>query len=322
MTSADTETMTALQELLDERQRYQGWLTVLEQRRASTPAHVYDRVHTDYSLRLERVTERLSERAEQLGGTIDALSARLSALRARESERSDARHEAELRAIVGEYSPDDWERLRSVADRELSEIAVERKALESEIAEMERIVALARENASADGNTERATERDVPAGATTGVDDTSLAAPSAQAEMGNQDHGGGSEAAPSIDEFVAKRPANEADGADHGNAAGSAEAQSHRDGVAEVREGQGDEVAAPAGAQGSSTPQQATRAAELSAVTAGLGRPAAPGSRPTPPAGADIRRESEKTLKCPECGVLNYATEWYCERCGGELSTF
>jgi hypothetical protein len=27
-----------------------------------------------------------------------------------------------------------------------------------------------------------------------------------------------------------------------------------------------------------------------------------------------------KTLKCGECGTLNRATEWYCERCGAELA--
>jgi TolA-binding protein len=47
----------------------------------------------------------------------------------------------------------------------------------------------------------------------------------------------------------------------------------------------------------------------------------------TPPAvpksgGAqDPRSEQHKTLKCPECGAANYPTEWYCERCGGELAT-
>jgi ribosomal protein L37E len=30
--------------------------------------------------------------------------------------------------------------------------------------------------------------------------------------------------------------------------------------------------------------------------------------------------EQAKTLKCQECGTMNYATEWYCERCGGELA--
>src|SRR6266550_2379904 len=62
-----------------------------------------------------------------------------------------------------------------------------------------------------------------------------------------------------------------------------------------------------------------------------------PGSSPgTPPSSAavatppsvpksggtqDPRSEQHKTLKCPECGAANYPTEWYCERCGGELAT-
>ncbi|MGH7604423.1 MAG: hypothetical protein ACRENK_10550 [Gemmatimonadaceae bacterium] len=46
----------------------------------------------------------------------------------------------------------------------------------------------------------------------------------------------------------------------------------------------------------------------------------------TPPSvpksgGHDPRSEQHKTLKCPECGAANYPTEWYCERCGGELAT-
>jgi hypothetical protein len=30
--------------------------------------------------------------------------------------------------------------------------------------------------------------------------------------------------------------------------------------------------------------------------------------------------EQSKTLKCSECGAMNYPTEWYCERCGAELA--
>jgi hypothetical protein len=30
--------------------------------------------------------------------------------------------------------------------------------------------------------------------------------------------------------------------------------------------------------------------------------------------------ERHKTLKCQECGTMNYPTEWYCERCGAELA--
>ena len=34
-----------------------------------------------------------------------------------------------------------------------------------------------------------------------------------------------------------------------------------------------------------------------------------------------IMADGSKSLKCGECGALNYPTEWYCERCGAELAS-
>jgi hypothetical protein len=34
----------------------------------------------------------------------------------------------------------------------------------------------------------------------------------------------------------------------------------------------------------------------------------------------DVKGQQEKTLRCAECGTMNVPTEWYCERCGGELA--
>jgi len=50
-------------------------------------------------------------------------------------------------------------------------------------------------------------------------------------------------------------------------------------------------------------------------VTEPIDEEAGPLGRPTPRTSQAI-----KTLKCQECGTLNYPTEWYCERCGGELA--
>src|SRR2546423_137325 len=60
---------------------------------------------------------------------------------------------------------------------------------------------------------------------------------------------------------------------------------------------------------GSSTPPQTTTAV------------ATPPSVPKSGGTNDPRSEQHKTLKCPECGAANYPTEWYCERCGGEVVT-
>jgi hypothetical protein len=35
----------------------------------------------------------------------------------------------------------------------------------------------------------------------------------------------------------------------------------------------------------------------------------------------DKSAEAAKSLKCGECGAMNYPTEWYCERCGAELAS-
>jgi hypothetical protein len=32
--------------------------------------------------------------------------------------------------------------------------------------------------------------------------------------------------------------------------------------------------------------------------------------------------ETNKTLRCTGCGTNNLPTEWYCEKCGAELSAF
>ena len=42
--------------------------------------------------------------------------------------------------------------------------------------------------------------------------------------------------------------------------------------------------------------------------------------RPRPQTPADGGTVAIKTLRCQECGTMNYPTEWYCERCGGELA--
>ncbi len=42
---------------------------------------------------------------------------------------------------------------------------------------------------------------------------------------------------------------------------------------------------------------------------------------PEVPRGGSEDSGPKKTLKCAECGVMNFPTEWYCERCGAELAS-
>jgi hypothetical protein len=49
-------------------------------------------------------------------------------------------------------------------------------------------------------------------------------------------------------------------------------------------------------------------------------RAADPAPAPIVPQASDDDEEPAKTLKCPDCGTMNLATEWYCENCGAELA--
>lgn len=301
MTATDTEAMSALHGLLDERQRYQGWLATLEGRRNSTPPHVYERVQRDYAGRLDRVMQDLAERAGQLTGTIEGMTSELNALREHESDRTDERHEAELRAAVGEFTPDEWEERRAEVDGDIERIAAERRSLEEELQELQRIVALTESVKSA------------PAEPAPAADQARESSRTASAEAASQREAA---TAPSIDDFVAEwhppqaRPQQEQSaGEQRGNIP---DAKDLEDLVIPAAPMGGNPVGAAGADYGIANGVTGVAASAASAP-----------ARTTPSApSADVRRDTDKTLKCPECGAMNYATEWYCERCGGELSTF
>lgn len=341
MTTPETEAMQALQELLAERQRYEGWIKALEDKRASTPEAVFTRVHTDYTLRLERVMQRLSERTEHVKSTVDSMGSRLAGLRAKETERIEARQEAELRAAVGEYSDDEWTKIRDEADLEIELMAEERKGVEAELSEMERILELTKPSkpaetsnapTSAQAPSQPAPQANIPSTSQavppTPSPTTAQTAPPSQptprpavfpqaaipAMPANATASGThpspsdtaqTDSAPSIDDFVADWPVRQVNSAAQATAqaTGQAAAQAQGDGIADVPEV--DHAASPA--------------ANSQSRVSGFAPPSV--AQESAPA-VEPRREQEKTLKCPECGAMNYATEWYCERCGGELATF
>jgi len=129
--------------LLQERRQYEQWLATLESRRAITPANVYDRVHADYAGRLGAVLEQLAGRSVELQESVASLTARVTALQADEAARRDERYEAELRAAVGEYTPERWTELSELADADLARLAAERTELTAELAQLRQLLSMA-----------------------------------------------------------------------------------------------------------------------------------------------------------------------------------
>ncbi|HEY9227698.1 MAG TPA: hypothetical protein VIP11_13665, partial [Gemmatimonadaceae bacterium] len=82
--------------LIEERRRYEGWLTALEARRESTPQHVFERVRADYRARLQRVAEQLASHRQAIEEEQTSVQSRLSLLEAEERLQRDERAELEL----------------------------------------------------------------------------------------------------------------------------------------------------------------------------------------------------------------------------------
>ena len=62
----DSESLTLVESLMDERRKFEHWLAALEARRSATPERVFTRVHADYHDRLDSVVEQLKEHTEGL----------------------------------------------------------------------------------------------------------------------------------------------------------------------------------------------------------------------------------------------------------------
>jgi chromosome segregation ATPase len=133
MNDARTKRIQEIEGLLAERRKYEQWLAQLELRRESTPQHVFEKVHGDYSARLAEAQQALSSES----GAVHALAAQLEESRAKHerqiAERTDERAEAELRASVGEFAGKEWDKLRGKLDGVIAELSRERDAVQREI---------------------------------------------------------------------------------------------------------------------------------------------------------------------------------------------
>src|SRR6266480_6104558 len=279
MADKEPVSLDALNGLLKERQRYEEWLTALDQKRANTSDSVFARVQSDYQTRLREVSSKLAERAGELRESIDTLSARLDEISRQELQQRGAREEAELRAAVGEYTDKQWKEIGGAWDKELTRLVKEKNAIDSQLTELNRIFALSVKERQAEA---------IALGRS-GSNDGQQRAPISPVVP-----------RPAIPELPTLNPPSRVEQplASRAQAPAAPGSRSPFDEFPVLRPG----------ASGSATPPATTAVAT-------------PPSVPKSGGAHDPRSEQHKTLKCPECGAGNYPTEWYCERCGGELAT-
>ena len=283
-----------LNALLEERARYERWIAQLNAKKEQTPSHVFERVRSDYASRLETVMTQLRSRAEGLQTSAATLQQRVSALGTEEGTRRDARAEIELRAMVGEYTAERANEELAACDVEISRLETERSVAASELNRLQEILGLVRHPSGAAG-------RPAPAPAApphpAPPPSRPLGAPVAPPERDN-----------AVDELaflnsVVERAPAPAPTAKPTPAAAPAPA------VAASGASHTDEIPMVTSLEATERPDPPTQDSLTLRQAAG-----------TPTFLKGMPTEQVKTLKCQECGTMNYPTEWYCERCGGELA--
>ena len=74
MTAPFASPLDAFAGLLEERARYESWLTRLDTHRANVPDHVLERVRGDYAERLNGVIAQLRSRASDLDASAASMA--------------------------------------------------------------------------------------------------------------------------------------------------------------------------------------------------------------------------------------------------------
>jgi hypothetical protein len=338
-----TKQLQDIEALLAERRKYEQWIAQLEGRRATTPDHVYRKVRADYDVRLGEAQGRLAAETDAVRALVDDLESRRAAQDAKIGARTDERSEAELRASVGEYSEKEWDKLRAKLDSAIGELAGERDATQKELDALRSLLAEAAASASA-------LEEAPPAPAIAEAPPPPAVelppVPVATAAQAASVAPAAPAAAPPVAPAAAPRPTS----ATPSPIAKETPAAPRPD---------FDELAFLKSVVGRTTPptspsgvstiaEPGSRASSVSTKRSSAAmRPSTPDLMATPDTplepSDDVKRESGafqasnlttfggktprsseaiKSLKCGECGTLNYPTEWYCERCGGELAAF
>jgi len=305
--------------LIQERRRYEQWLAALDARRDTTPQHVIERVKADYQGRLQRVQEQLALHRQSILEERASVESRRSLIEAEEQLRRDERSELELRSHVGELAGAEADGAFRAVDDALEQLAHERKQLEARIEELEELLEL------------RATPPTAPHPPAPAPANVRSNAPAAGAAA----HA----APPPPPERPPQHAAPRPDERPQARAGGQPENFDELAFLSEVVEGSAGQPGQPGRRPGALPGNGAGQASQVITRDEAAAEALARSLRASVEAGTAERPlaanvtsntplvlrpvsggDQSKTLKCGECGAVNYPTEWYCERCGAELA--
>jgi hypothetical protein len=312
--------------LLADRARFESWLTQVDAKAGHLPSHIVARVRADYEHRLADVVAALGARADELHAQLTALSERVATLEAALTATQDVRAEDELRALVGEYDDATWATRCAAHDAAIAAADAERRTVAQE-RDRVRVILVDATRPTPLGTVTVAEPTPVE-DAVDAVPDTRVVADVAEEALDlapiATDAPMHDSALDALSELAAESAAAPAPVEGQGAAP---------DAPTELFS---DPLPQPSFDAGPRRTSRTTSFDEMAFLDSVVGADAAPagggasqgavpaGDAPAAAAGreADPTPDTIRTLKCQECGWLNIPTEWYCEKCGGELSAF
>lgn len=290
--------------LLEERDRFQTWLTRLDEAGSTAPPAVRARIRGDYQQRLDQVIEQLRTHAAAVAEQLASLRVQQADLTQREAEAQETLAEAEIRHAVGEYEESEWERVRGESERLLIDVREELARVSDEIARLGEVQGLI---AGPPPPPPPAPVAAVPAPAP------------APSPAPAQDDGSDWEPDIPLAEAPAEKPAPVIPSAPRFTPRGgvkSSEPSPPRTLPFPGRQEASPDDLAFLKSMADETPTPKRSSGASPRVSDAGSKPA----EPAPGAERPSQAAAPKTLKCGECGTLNRPTEWYCERCGAELA--
>jgi len=289
--------------LLEERARFQTWLTRLDAAGSDAPAAVRDKIRGDYQKRLEQVVEQLKGHAASVAEQLANLRLRQDDLANQEAKAQETLTEAELRHAVGEYEESEWERVRGGSERLLIDVREELARVSDEIARLGEVQALIAA-APPEPEPEAEVEPAAPKPAAAAADDWEPMIPLADASPDIP-----SMPTPSAPRFTPRGASRTSEPTPPKTLPFPQRAEPSPDEMAFLKSMADDQ---PVPKRGSGAGPRLS--------DAGGKAPADDAPRPSVGNERPSQAAAPKTLKCGECGTLNRPTEWYCERCGAELA--
>lgn len=296
MATTTSETDTTIEALLQQRAQFEQWLARLDSASDKAPPAVRQRVRADYEGRLKGVIEELRGHSATISEELERHRASQAELDRERRQAEEALAEAEVRHTVGEYTEDEWRRINDDSQSNLGRLRQLLGTVGGEISRLAEVQSLI-------SAAPKRSEPPPPPPKAEVVESVPAVEEAPELEIEHSTPPPAPAAAPpsatSRPTPTAKR--EPAPAAPPGDELAFLKSVSEEERKPAARR--------PSNPGGGSAGHSASRAVEAST-------PASHGGA----AGKTAAPTGAKTLKCSECGTLNRPTEWYCERCGGELA--